>query len=356
VKILVGTRKGLFIYEGEGTDFRMRQHAFVGEPVSALLDDRRDGALYVALNLGHFGCKLHRSSNGGRTFDEVAAPNYPRNDDGVSLELIWVLESAGDDRPGALWCGTIPGGLFESTDRCASWQLNEALWREPARKSWMGGGYDQPGVHSICVDPRNSAWLAVAVSIGGVWYSRDGGASWTASGAGLRADYVPPELAHRPEQQDPHRIVQCAGAPDRFWMQHHNGIWTSTDHLATWQEITSPKPSQFGFAVAVDPRRGERAWFVPADKDERRVPIGGELLVNRTDDGGKSFVQQRAGLPQANAYDLIYRHALDVASDGCTLAFGSTTGNLWVTADGGEQWIALSAHLPPINAVRISES
>ena len=63
-----------------------------------------------------------------------------------TLELIWSLETGSPDAPGELWCGTIPGGLFRSTDHGASWQLVESLWNDPSRKEWFGGGTDQPEV------------------------------------------------------------------------------------------------------------------------------------------------------------------------------------------------------------------
>ena len=57
-------------------------------------------------------------------------------------------------------------------------------------------------------------------------------------------------------------------------------------------------------------------------------------------------------LPQDNAFDLLYRHALDVDETGDTLAFGSTTGSLWCTENGGARWTEVSAHLPPVYSVR----
>jgi hypothetical protein len=114
-----------------------------------------------------------------------------------------------------------------------------------------------------------------------------------------------------PAIQDPHRIVGCAGAPDVFWAQHHNGIFRSGDGARSWTEVKA-KPSSFGFAVAVHPRDPDTAWFVPAVKDELRVPVEGALVVTRTRDGGKSFETLRTGLPQRHAYQLIYRHGLEV--------------------------------------------
>ena len=69
-------------------------------------------------------------------------------------------------------------------------------------------------------------------------------------------------------------------------------------------------------------------------------------------DGGKSCEVLREGLPQQHAYDLVYRHALDVDGSGERLALGSTTGALWVSDDGGDSFATVSAHLPPIYSVR----
>jgi photosystem II stability/assembly factor-like uncharacterized protein len=135
-------------------------------------------------------------------------------------------------------------------------------------------------------------------------------------------------------------------------MQHHNGIFVSDDGGAHWRELTEVRPSSFGFAVAVHPQDPDTAWFVPATKDEQRFPVDARLVVTRTRDAGRTFETLSRGLPQGPAYDLIYRHALDLAGDGQRLAFGSTTGSLWVSEDQGDTWQALSHHLPPIACVR----
>ncbi|HSQ55160.1 MAG TPA: hypothetical protein VLM40_05390, partial [Gemmata sp.] len=115
--------------------------------------------------------------------------------------------------------------------------------------------------------------------------------------------------------------------------------------------VSAAKPTGFGFGVAVHPKDGNTAWFVPAVKDETRIPVGGQLVVSRTRDGGKSFDVLRNGLPQENCYDLIYRHALTIDDTGNRLAMGSTTGGVWVSDDQGDHWKALSMRLPPIHAV-----
>lgn len=364
-RLLVSTRKGLFIAQRQTRDnWTPGTPHFLGDPVTMTLYDTRDatangqGTLYAALNLGHFGVKLRRSTDDGANWEEIAVPAYPKPENAPAdaklpaLVQIWSLETGGADQPGTLWAGTIPGGLFRSDDRGASWTLIDSLWSHPKRAEWGGGGYDEAGIHSICVDPRDSRRIAIAISSGGVWKTTDGGTTWNPASQGMYAEYMPPELRFDENSQDPHRMVRCPTAPDVLWVQHHNGVFRSTDDSANWNDVTAIQPAKFGFAVAVHPEDPDTAWFVPAIKDERRIPVDGKLVVARTRDGGKSFDVLRNGLPQENAYDLVYRHGLAVDASGERLAFGSTTGGLWVSENQGDAWACVSAHLPPIYSVQ----
>lgn len=359
-QLLLSTRKGLFVATERRGRWQLGDPEFRGVPVSMAMFDARDGALYAGLDHGHFGVKMHRRD--GARWTELAAPSWPQlpagevEHDGFgrpwprTLRLVWSLEP--DPRvPGALWCGTIPGGLFHSADRGASWRLVQSLWDVPARKKWFGGGYDTPGIHSVLVDPRDPEVVTVGVSCGGAWRTRDGGASWRNVAHGMRAAFLPAQQQFDPDVQDPHRLAMCRGVPDRLWCQHHNGIFV-TKADGTWREVKARAPSRFGFACAAHPHDAGVAWFVPAEKDECRVPKDGRMVVTRTDDGGRSFTVLSRGLPQQHAYDLVHRHALDVAADGASLAMGSTSGRLWLGTDGGEQWHEFAANLPPIAAVR----
>jgi photosystem II stability/assembly factor-like uncharacterized protein len=354
---LIATRKGLFELTQCAGTWQLSAPHFAGDPVSMVLHDARDGATYAALHLGHFGAKLHRRDAGSATWMEIAVPVYPprpaesTDKTDWTLRMIWALEAGGADQPGVLWAGTLPGGLFRSDDRGDSWQLVEGLWNVPGREDWFGGGYDTPGIHSICVDPRDSACVLVGLSSAGAWLTQDGGLTWALRTRGMKARYMPPELVDAGAVQDAHRIVRCAGAPDVLWCQHHSGIWRSADNGRSWQEVVAP-PSSFGFAVAVHPADGHTAWFVPAVADQRRVPVDGALAVNRTRDGGATFDSLREGLPQAHCYDLVYRHGLAVADDGRTLLMASTTGHAWLSEDGGQVWKTVAAYLPPVYAVR----
>ena len=138
-RLHLGTKKGLFELRRDGGGWAVANTRFLGEPVSMLLHDPRDGALYAALALGHFGVKLRRSRDGGASWQEIPAPAFPKTDpDGPSVSYLFCLETGGADHPGWLWCGTIPGALFLSPDhvpylqsRFRTVRLEERLGRVP---------------------------------------------------------------------------------------------------------------------------------------------------------------------------------------------------------------------------------
>jgi photosystem II stability/assembly factor-like uncharacterized protein len=362
-RLLVSTKKGLFTLARGAAGWQVRRVAFLGENVTLAHVDPAGGT-YAALNLGHFGVKLKFSPDGGETWEDRAVPAYPPGEtvataDGkppnpAALKLIWALESGGTDQNGRLWAGTAPGGLFRSDDGGRSWELVRDLWDKPERAYWFGGGYDHPAIHSICRDPRDARKLRIAISCGGVWLSDDDGATWRVGGEGLFAAYMPPDQSGNPAIQDVHMMKQCAAAPDHLWMQHHNGVFRSTDGGRTCAHVPNAPSNGFGFGVAVHPADPDTAWFVPAVKDECRVPEHGAVTVSRTRDGGKTFESLRDGLPQEHAYDLVYRHSLTIDGAGNRLVIGSTTGGLWVSDDQGDHWEAVPARLPPIHAVRFA--
>ncbi len=359
--ILLGTRKGLFtLARGSRGERRVARRAHAGTPVVYAFADARTGTLWASLEHGHWGGKLHRSRDGGATFVEVPAPKYPdgaeiKEGKPATLGYLWVLAPGGPAEPARLYAGTEPGGLFASDDGGETFALVAPLWNHPSRKeNWFGGGRDEAGIHSVIVDPRRSERVLVGVSCAGVFETEDGGASWRGRNAGLRADFLPDpraEFGH-----DPHCLVACAAEPDVLWQQNHCGVFRSVDGARSWTEVSQPRergPVRFGFPIAADARDPETAWVVPLVSDQERFAVDGALCVGRTTDGGKTWDALRRGLPQEDCYDVVYRHALDARGD--RLAFGSTTGNVFVSEDRGESWRTLGNHFPPVYSVRFAD-
>jgi len=354
-RLHVGTRKGLFEIVKRNGAWEVGNAWFLGDPVSAVSVDSK-ARLLAALDLGHFGAKLWRRE-GEDKWNELGVPTFPaKPEDGGedphpwSLTKIWAIERGGV--AGRLWAGTIPGGLFRSDDDGQNWSLNDSLWRMPDRKKWMGVAGDLPGINTVLVDPNKPSDIRIGVSCAGVWATTDTGANWRIINQGMYNEYLPPERRGDPIAQDVHLLARCRAHPEVMWCQHHNGVFRSVDGGENWTEITAIRPSKFGFAVASHPTDPMTAWFVPAIKDEKRIPVDGKIVVARTKDGGKSFEVLTKGLPQRNAYDLVWRHGLALDHSGTQLAIGSTSGGLWISDDGGDSWSAPEARLPPIAALR----
>jgi photosystem II stability/assembly factor-like uncharacterized protein len=300
---------------------------------------------------------LHRSRNGGATWEQVPTPQFPEwaeLKDGVPAKLtyLWFIAPGGADQPDRVYLGTEPGGLFQSDDGGDTFQLVEPLWNHPSRTdNWFGGGRDFPGLCSIVVDPRNSQHMFIGISVGGVYETTDGGESWVGRNKGLKACYLPnPDADYG---HDPHFMIASPSNPDVLWQQNHCGIFRSTDGAKTWQEISQPGgPAYFGFAIGVHAKDPDTAWVVPAVDAQYRLAVDRALCVCRTDDGGKSWAAFRKGLPQEICYDVTFRHALDVHGD--RLVFGTTTGNVYFSDDGGESWDCIGNNLPPVYSARFA--
>lgn len=354
--LLLGTRKGLLKFEQKNGDWQFAQEEFTGIPVSYAAGDPRNGTLWALLDMGHWGSKMRRSRDGGASWQEIEAPKYPegavlREDKPATLTYMWTIVPGGADQPNRVYLGTEPGGLFQSDDGGDTFQLVESFWNLPERKEWwMGGGRDECGICSINVDPRDSRHLIVGISVGGVYETCDGGETWQAHNKGLKACYFPnpdSEFGH-----DPHYMLMSPSNPDVLWQQNHCGVFRSTDGAQSWTDISQPPLVYFGFAIEVDEKDPETAWIVPAIDAEFRLAVDRSLCVCRTEDGGKTWKECRNGLPQATTYDLTFRHALDKQGD--TLVFGTTTGNVYVSDDRGDNWRCVANNLPPIYSVRFA--
>jgi photosystem II stability/assembly factor-like uncharacterized protein len=382
-RILVGTRKGTFLVSRSGRRWGLQLAGHAGSGVNYVARDPHTGMLWALLGHGHWGAKLSRSRDEGATWSDGPQIKYPEgarhylppppSETGpgegaptlkpATLLKLWTIEFG---PRGGVYVGTIPGGLFVSRDGGESFELDLGLWNHDSRggdlfhgpgngtTKWYGTpaaeGEFAPGIHSIVSDPRSPERLLVGISTAGVFETEDGGQTWRTRNRGLSMDYSP-NPTDEWAGHDPHAVVRCPGQPDHLWQQNHCGVFYSDDNASTWRKVSRPEQGvNFGFPVAVDAQDGRTAWLVPGTSDMQRMAIRGGLFVARTEDGGESWRELREGLPQEHAYDVVYRHALNNSGD--LLAFGTTTGNLYVSEDRGESWQSVAHNLPPIYSVR----
>lgn len=356
-KLLVGTGKGLVEFDKYKDKWQLVKVHFPGYPVSALLVDERNHCWWACLAHRHWGQKMHRSFDEGKTWEAVPCPVYPAGalimpDKPAFLKKIWTLAKGGADQPQTLWMGTEPGGLFVSHDGGDHFKLVQSLWDHPSRqREWFGAGRDHPFIHSIVLDPGDSNHVFIAISCAGVFETTDGGQSWVPRNKGLKAAYLPNpsvEIGH-----DPHLLLACESQPDVMWQQNHCGIFRSTNAGKQWDEVSGKDGfPYYGFALAIDNNDPLKAWVIPAVSDEMRIAHDMALCVCHTNDGGNNWQAQRNGLPQEFCFDIVFRHSFIRA--GNTLLFGTTTGNLFVSEDDGTSWQALSYHLARVDCLAVS--
>ncbi|MFG3383208.1 WD40/YVTN/BNR-like repeat-containing protein [Streptomyces sp. NPDC047999] len=352
VLLAVGTRKGLFTGRRTGGSWTFEGPHFNAQAVYSIGVDTRSAVprLLVGGDSSHWGPSVFHSDDLGRTWTEPEHPavRFPK-DTGASLERVWQLHPAAAE-PGVVYAGTEPAALFRSEDRGESFALVRPLWEHPTRSDWVPGGGGE-ALHTVLTDPRDADAVTVAVSTAGVFRSRDRGASWEPSNRGVSAVFLPdpaPEFG-----QCVHKIARDAGDLDRLYLQNHWGVYRSDDAGATWTDIGGGLPSDFGFALAGHPHRPDTAYVFPITADSDRVPAERRCRVFRTGDAGASWEPLGTGLPQGDHFGTVLRDALCTDdADPAGVYFGNRNGEVYASADDGDTWQRLLAHLPDVLCVR----
>lgn len=347
--LLVGTRRGLFIFESDTrrAQWRSRGPYLIGREIYHAVRDARDGALWAASDHAVWGAHLHRSTDLGESWETLEhAPHYP---DERGLKAIWFVAPGHASAPGSLYAGIEPAGLFVSHDAGASWHSVATLNDHPTNTTWQpaGGGL---ALHSIIVDPENAQRIYCALSAGGVYRSDDGGASWRPINRGVRADFQPQRY---PETgQCVHKLLLHPRRNERLYQQNHCGVYRSDDRGENWSEITAGLPSDFGYALAIDPHDADTLFVIPEESSHMRATIDGKLRVYGSNDAGASWHALTRGLPQENAYVSILREGMTSdTGEPCGVYFGTSSGHLFASPDAGVSWTLVAGYLPRILSV-----
>ena len=350
--VAIGTRKGLWMARSEDRkEWHIEGPTFLmNEVASVAFDTRRASPRVLAGVMSwHWGPTVQISDDGGRSWteEEQRAIAFDKADD-AALKRVWQLTPDPHD-DSVVWAGCEPHSLWRSTDRGESFELNRGLWEHPHRTQWTDG-FGGGAVHTIVPDPTDPANMLVAMSAGGAYRTSDGGASWSPSNRGITAYFMPDPL---PEfGQCVHKVARDAVTPSRLYAQNHRGVFRSDDDGMTWESIADGLPTDFGFTVVVHPHRGDTLWLVPVVSDGERIPPGGRLQVQYSQDAGRTWETQTEGLPYPS-YTAVLRDA--AGTDGVPeagLYFGTRNGDVFASTDDGRSFATIASQLPDVLCVR----
>ncbi|GAA3738303.1 WD40/YVTN/BNR-like repeat-containing protein [Salinactinospora qingdaonensis] len=362
--LVIGTRKGLFTATSDD-----REHWEVSGPhrldaqeyvdmagVYAVGVDPHTRRMLVGAESSHFGPSVWFSDDLGTTWHEPDhAPIAFPDDVDAAFTRVW--QFAFGPEPGTVYAGIEPTALFRSTDGGQSFELVRALWDHPHRGDWFPGA-GGAAIHTVLpgrvsaegTDPHA---MTVAMSTGGVYQTRDAGATWAPANRGISAVFLPDEY---PEYgQCVHKVAVAADGS--FYAQNHHGVYRSDDPAASgWASIAAGLPSDFGFAMVAHPHAPATALSFPVISQARHLPPDYRLRVYRTDDSGGTWRSVSKGLPGEPYYSIVLRDG--ACTDGADVPgfyFGTRAGDVYATTDDSEEWRQVASHLPDVLCVRAIE-
>jgi len=362
--VLVGTHKGAFILSSDGKrqKWDVSGPHFGGWEIYHMKGSPADpNRLYASQTTGWFGQIIQRSDNGGQTWEAVGnefnyegTPGTHQWYDGTphpwEFKRVWHLEPSHTD-PDTVYAGVEDAALFKSTDGGGTWQELPGLRGHGTGPQW------QPGagglcLHTILLDKNNPGRIYIAISAAGTFRSDDDGKTWKPITRGLKSEFLPEpeaEIGHCV-----HRIALHPSRPDVLFMQKHWDVMRSDDAGESWYEVSDNLPSDFGFVVDVHAHEPDTIYVIPIKSDSEHFPPEGKLRVYRSRTGGNEWEALTNGLPQKDCYVNILRDAMTVDSlDPCGVYFGTTGGQVYMSADAGDNWSPIVRDLPAVLSVEV---
>ncbi len=353
VMLMIGTAKGMFILESDAarTKWSRRGPYHKGWMVYGLFADPRDSGskLYAGVSSFVYGPHIQRSLDGGETWTAVEkGPSFSK-ESGRKLEHIWSFTAAPE--PKALYCGVSHAALFKSADDGETWSMVESLENHPTRSEWVPGAGGLC-LHTLIPDAKDPKRMFLGISAVGCFRTDDGGSSWKVRNSGV----TPLQAEEGPKYQGEvmrclHKMVQDPEHPERLYQQNHLGVFRSRDAGDNWERCENGLPARFGFPIAMHPRDHDTLYLIPQESDEFRIFPDGKLTVYSSTDAGDSW--HAIGPSALENYAGVLRDGMAVDSlDPAGIYFGTSSGQLYGSADEGKTWNQLPGQYPRILNVK----
>lgn len=364
VRVLVGTRKGAFILTADGKrdKWNIEGPHFAGWEVYHLKGSPVEpNRIYASQGRGWFGQLTQRSDDGGKTWDQVGnnfvydgIPGTHQWYDGTphpwEFARVWHLEPSLTD-PNTVYAGVEDAALFKSTDGGCTWTELSGLRLHGTGPTWTPGAGGLC-LHTIILDPSNLERMYIAISAAGAFRTDDGGTTWKAINQGLRSEFIPDPNAETGHCV--HHVAMHPAKPNVLYMQKHWDVMRSDNAGDSWHEVSGNLPTDFGFTIDVHAHEPNTIYVVPIKSDGEHFPPDGKLRVYRSRSGGNEWEALSKGLPQSDCYVNVLRDAMAVdLLDSCGLYFGTTGGQVYASADAGDNWAPIVHDLPAVLSVEV---
>lgn len=351
VYVVAGTVAGLFLFQSDQTRRRwQRSGPFLApaEVCCVLADWRGKPRFWAGTFAADQGPALYVAEDLGQTWLRVAGAEELTAGASLPVRRLWHLAAGLPGQPELLYAGVEGAALLASRDGGRSWHEVDGLARA-MRQVVPGSALSDGWVHSVVVDRARPQRMWAGVQVAGVYRTDDGGTTWVACNTGLpepAAWNLGPAAGYCV-----HKLALDPMSPDRLYLQHREGVFASHDGGQSWRRIDQGLPGRFGFPICVT--RTGAVLVVPLESAERRVPPQGRLRVFRSQDGGVQWQPLAdCGRPPRTAGVLRDALAIDPL-DPPGIYLGTTTGELYASADGGRTWDVLGEHLPRVTAVTV---
>jgi photosystem II stability/assembly factor-like uncharacterized protein len=388
VRVLVGTRKGAFILTSDGKRHKWEVSGphFAGWEIYHMKGSPADpNRLYVSQSSGWFGQIIQRSDDGGKTWHQPGTPpgeptttpdGMPKGEsnkfvydtsaetgkpltthqwyDGTQhpweFKRVWHLEPSLEN-PDTVYAGVEDAAIFRTTDGGKSWHELAGLRGHGTGPKWQPGAGGMC-LHTIILDPKDKGRIIIAISAAGAFRTDDGGKTWKPINRGLRSEFIPDPTAE--VGHCVHHVAMNPSRPKVLFMQKHWDVMRSDDAGENWREVSGNLPTDFGFAIDVHAHEPETVYVVPIKSDSEHFPLEGKLRVYRSRTGGNEWQALTKGLPQRDCYVNVLRDAMAVDSlDPCGVYFGTTGGQVYASADAGDNWAPIMRDLPAVLSVEV---
>jgi photosystem II stability/assembly factor-like uncharacterized protein len=385
--VLAGTRKGAFVLTSDGKREKWdvsgphfagwEMYHLKGSPVNP-------NRIYASQTSGWFGQVIQRSDDGGKTWIQPGTPpgeqtgpgGMPKGEsnkfvydtsaetgkpltthqfyDGKQhpweFKRVWHIEPSLTDAD-TVYAGVEDAALFSSTDGGKNWKELAGLRGHGTGPRWQPGAGGMC-LHTIILDPSDPKRIYIAISAAGAFRTDDGGKNWRPINKGLHSQYIPEPTAE--VGHCVHHVAMNPSHPGVLFMQKHWDVMRSDDSGDSWKEVSGNLPTDFGFVIDVHAHEPETIYVVPIKSDGEHFPPDGKLRVYRSKTGGNEWEALTKGLPQSNCYVNVLRDAMAVDSlDKCGVYFGTTGGQVYASADAGDNWTPIVQHLPAVLSVEV---